>query len=512
MEPLLNSFADLLQPWPLLLLAIGVGLGIVVGAIPGLTATMLIALTLPLTFYMYSVDAITLLVGMYVGGISGGLITATLLRMPGTPASIMTTFDGFPLARKGQPGRALGLGIMASFIGGLISWCFLAGLSPPLAKLALRFGPWEYFTMVLMALVMLASLSQGSMIKGLLAGCLGVLFAMPGMDPSLGQMRLTFGFHDLDAGLKLLPVLIGAFAISQIIKDAIEVDWKPKMPTVSTRALAVGFRDFARHAANMVRSSVIGTWVGLLPGIGANIAAMLAYTTSKNLSKEPEKFGTGHEPGIVSAETANNASVGGAMIPLITMGIPGSVVDAILLGALIIHNMQPGPLLFTTNPEVAYGFITSYLIANFIMLIFMVAAVSYIAKVMYIPKAYLLSAVLVFCVIGTFALGNRFFDVWVMLAFGLIGFGLEYCKVPLGPFVIGFVLSPIAEEQLRSALMMSEGSFFDLFNRPVATIFVIVSLLSLLWPLYQEHLTRKQQRRIEALVNAGEAVRTDPPR
>ena len=497
MDAMLASFATLLQPWLLMLLALGVAMGIVVGAIPGLTATMLIALTLPLTFYMESVDAITLLVGMYVGGISGGLITATLLRMPGTPASIMTTFDGFPMARQGRPGRALGIGIASSFIGGLISWCFMAGLSPPLAKLALGFGPWEYFTMVLMALVMLASLAQGSMIKGLIAGCLGMLFAMPGMDPSLGRMRMTFGFHDLDAGLQLLPVLIGAFAISQIIKDAIEIDWKPKMAAVNRKGIVVRFSDVRAHGANLLRSSVIGTWIGLLPGIGANIASMMAYTTSKNLSREPEKFGTGHEPGIVSAETANNASIGGAMIPLITMGIPGSVVDAILLGALIIHNMQPGPLLFTTNPEVAYGFISAYLIANFIMFALMITFVVQIAKVMYIPKAYLLSAVLVFCVIGTFALGNRFFDVWVMLLFGLIGFGLEYCKVPLGPFVIGFVLSPIAEEQLRSALMMAEGNVFDVFTRPVATVFLAVSALSLMWPLYQENLMRKHRRRQE---------------
>ena len=493
MTEILASFDNLFSFMPLVLLTTGVSLGIIVGAIPGLTATMLIALTLPLTFYMDSVNAITLLVGMYVGGISGGLITATLLRMPGTPASIMTTFDGFPMARGGQPGRALGLGIMASFVGGLISWCFLAGLSPPLAKLALKFGPWEYFTMVLMALVMLASLAQGSMIKGLIAGCLGMVLAMPGMDPSLGQMRLTFGFHDLDAGLKLLPVLIGAFAISQIIKDAVEIDWKPKMMEVQRKGIMMGVKDFKTHGPNMVRSSVIGTWIGLLPGIGANIAAMLAYSTTKNLSKEPEKFGTGHEPGIISAETANNSSIGGAMIPLITMGIPGSVVDAILLGALIIHNMQPGPLLFTTNPEVAYGFISSYLIANIIMVVLMLGAVVQIAKVMYIPKSYLLAGVLVFCVIGTYALGNRFFDVWVMLVFGLIGFGLEYCKVPLGPFVIGFVLSPIAEEQLRSALMMSEGNLFDLFTRPVATVFVVVSVLSLLWPLYQERMIRRQR-------------------
>lgn len=506
MADMLASFAHLFSVQPFSLLALGVALGIVVGAIPGLTATMLIALTLPLTFYMQSVNAITLLVGMYVGGISGGLITATLLRMPGTPASIMTTFDGFPLARGGQPGRALGLGIASSFVGGLISWCFLAGLSPPLAKLALHFGPWEYFTMVLMALVMLASLARGSMIKGLIAGCLGMVLAMPGMDPSLGQMRLTFGFHDLDAGLKLLPVLIGAFAISQVIKDAVEIDWKPKMLAVRRKGILIGIRDFKTHSINMARSSVIGTWIGLLPGIGANIAAMMAYSTTKSLSKEPEKFGTGHEPGIVSAETANNASIGGAMIPLITMGIPGSVVDAILLGALIIHNMQPGPLLFQTNPEVAYGFISSYLVANFIMFVLMIGAIAYIAKVMYIPKAYLLSAVLVFCVIGSYALGNRFFDVWVMLVFGLIGFGLEYCKVPLGPFVIGFVLSPIAEEQLRSALMLSEGDFLDLFSRPMATLFVVVSVLSLLWPVYQGRAARRQR---EAAARRGGVGKTE---
>lgn len=492
---MLDSFVTLFSPNLLALLTLGVGLGIVVGAIPGLTSSMLIALTLPLTFYMKDVNAITLLVGMYVGGISGGQITATLLRMPGTPASIMTTFDGYPLARKGQPGRALGLGITSSFVGGLISWCILAALSPPLAKLALRFGPWEYFSMVLMALVMLASLSQGSMVKGLISGFLGMVMAMPGMDPSLGQMRLTFGFHQLDAGLHLLPVLIGTFAISQIIKDAIEIDWKPKMTAIDRKGILLGFKDFKQHGANMVRSSFIGTWIGLLPGIGANIASMMAYSTTKSLSDEPEKFGTGHEPAIVSAETANNSAIGGALIPLITMGIPGSVVDAILLGALIIHDLQPGPLLFTTNPEVAYGFISSYLLANFIMFILMLGAVMQIAKVIYIPKAYLLPAVLVFCVIGTFALNNRFFDVWIMILFGLIGFGLERCKVPLGPFVIGFVLSPIAEEQLRSALMMAQGDFFDLFRQPVATVFVIISVLSLLWPLYQQHLVRKQQKR-----------------
>ncbi|MEO1102608.1 MAG: tripartite tricarboxylate transporter permease [Pseudomonadota bacterium] len=479
---MLDAFLTLAQPWPLFYLLIGTALGIVVGSIPGLTATMLIALTLPLTFAMEPTHAMTLLIGQYVGGISGGLIAATLLRMPGTPASIMTTFDGFPMAQKGQGERALGLGVMASFIGGVISWVFLAALSPPLARLALTFGPWEYFTLVLMALVMLASLSQGSMVKGLIAACLGVLLATPGIDPSIGQLRLTFGVNDMAGGLNLLPVLIGTFAVSQIIKDVLTIDKPLPKVAVSRKGVRMGWRDFRMHGLNITRSGVIGTWIGLLPGIGGNIAAMMSYATARQVSKEPQKFGTGHEPGVVAAETANNASIGGALIPLITMGIPGSVTEAILIGALIIHNLQPGPLLFVTNPEIAYGVIASYLAANIVMVVLMLFSISYIAKIMYLPRSYLLTAILLFCVVGTFALNNRFFDVWVMLAFGIIGFCLERAKVPLGPFVIGFVLSPIAEEQLRAAAMSSGGDWTAIFERPFATTFLIVSILTLAWP------------------------------
>lgn len=488
-----EAFANLMAFWPLVYLTVGVVLGITVGSIPGLTASMLIALSLPLTFYMSSVDAMTLLIGMYVGGISGGLIAATLLRMPGTPASIMTTFDGFPMSQQGHGERALALGITASVVGGVISWIFLALLSPPLANLALKFGPWEYFTLVLMALVMLASLSQGSMVKGLIAACIGVVFAMPGIDPSIGQLRLTFGWDQLMGGLNLLPVLIGTFAISQILKDIINIDQRIERMSVGRRVQVRG-SDLITHGPNLVRSSLIGTWVGILPGIGGNIAAMMSYATARSVSKEPKKFGTGHEGGVVAAETANNASVGGALIPLITMGIPGSVVEAILIGALIIHNLQPGPLLFTTNPEVAYGVIASYLVANIIMVVIMLAAVGYIARLMYLPRAYLLTAILLFCVVGTFALNNRFFDVWVMLAFGLIGFGLEFAKVPLGPFVIGFVLSPIAEEQLRAGMMAAEGNALALFGRPFAATFFVISVLTLLWPLYQEWRQRQRAR------------------
>lgn len=475
-----DAFIALFTPNNMMFLFIGTALGIVVGAIPGLTASMLIALTLPLTFHMDPVSAVTLLIGEYVGGISGGLIMAILLRMPGTPSSIVTTFDGYPMAQKGQSERALALGIMASVVGGIISWGFLAGMSPSLARFALQFGPWEYFTLVLMALVMLAVLSQGSMVKGLLGAALGMSFALPGIDSSIGQARLTFGSDALLSGFGLLPVLIGAFAISQILRDSATPQSIGDMKLPS-RHLPIYRRDLS-YIPRLIRGSIIGTWIGLLPGIGGNIAALVSYSTEKQISREPEKFGTGYEPGVIAAESANNASIGGALIPLITMGIPGSVTEAILIGALTIHNLQPGPLLFQNAPEIAYGIIAAYFVANVLMLMLMWGLVRYIAQIVRLPRSGLMAVILVFCVTGSYAVNSSFVDVWVMIGFGVIGLGLEYCKVPLGPFVIGFVLSPIAEEQLRASLMMSDGNLAEIMTRPYALLFLALAVITIAWP------------------------------
>jgi putative tricarboxylic transport membrane protein len=488
---MIDAFTLLFAFDNLLFLVIGTALGIVVGAIPGLTASMLIALTLPLTFHMDPVSAVTLLIGEYVGGISGGLIMAILLRMPGTPASIVTTFDGYPMAQKGLGERALALGIMASVVGGIISWGFLAGMSPSLARFALQFGPWEYFTLVLMALVMLAVLSQGSMVKGLLGATLGMAFALPGIDSSIGQARLTFGNDALLAGFGLLPVLIGAFAISQILRDSATRQDTSDMK-LPDRHLPI-YRSDLRHMPRLIRGSVIGTWIGLLPGIGGNIAALMSYSTEKQLSREPEKFGTGHEPGVIAAESANNASIGGALIPLITMGIPGSVTEAILIGALTIHNLQPGPLLFQNAPEIAYGIIAAYLVANLLMLMMMWGAVRYIAQIVRLPRSGLMAVILVFCVTGSYAVNSSFTDVWVMIAFGVIGLGLEYCRVPLGPFVIGFVLSPIAEEQLRASLMMSDGNVAEILTRPYALLFLALAVATVASPALARRLAERKR-------------------
>lgn len=487
MDAFLSATGHILTPMPFMWCLLGTALGIVVGAIPGLSGSMLITMTVPLTFFMASYyDALILLVAMYVGSVSGGLISATLLRMPGTPASIMTTLDGYPMAQRGEPGRALGFGIMASFVGGVISWIFLISLSPTLADWAVTFGPWEYFTMVMMALVLIASLTQGSMIKGLLSGVLGMLASMPGVDPSTGMLRLTFGIDEWANGFTLLPVLLGVFVVSQVLKYIINIESKVELIEASNRGIFMTLKDWKRQAVNLVRSSIIGTWIGILPGIGASIGSICAYTAAKNMSRTPEKFGTGFEDGIVSAEAANNATIGGALVPLVTMGIPGSVIDAILIGALLLHNLQPGPLLFVTDPEVPYTIISTHFIANIVMLVMMLASVRWIARIMTVPTAFLMPVILMFCIIGSFSLQNRMFDMWVALGFGVFGFLMERIRIPLAPFVIGFILAGLAESELRSGLMASAGSIEPLFTRPIAATFLAVSVFMLVWSFWRE--------------------------
>lgn len=496
MGELFTALGVVFTPLPFLYTTLGVFLGITVGAIPGLTGAMLIALTLPLTYYMEPTNAVILLVAMYVGAISGGLITATLLRMPGTPAAVMTTFDGYPMARGGRPGRALGLGIAASFVGGLVSWVFLLLLAEPLSIIATRFGPFDYFSLILMAMVLIASVSEGSMVKGLIAGLLGMLVSMPGVDPSTGQPRLTWDWYMLNGGLKLLPVLIGVFAVSQIITDILEINRRVERVELSRKGILMSLRDWKTQAVNLLRSSLIGTWVGILPGVGASIGSVISYTAAKNMSKTPEKFGTGSEEGIVASEAANNATVGGALIPLIAMGIPGSVIDAILIGALMIHSIQPGPTLFIHHADVVWAMIAACLVANILMFVIMTGSVGFISRLMYLPRSFLLPVVVVFCVIGSYALNNTMFDVWVMLIFGVIGFVMERAKMPLGPFVIGFVLAPLGEAKLRSGLMMTAGGIEPLFTRPLSLSFLIIALALLVWPFFSEWRQRRKRANV----------------
>ena len=487
-----SAFAYLFSVQGILLMVVGTVLGITVGAIPGLTGAMLIALTLPLTFSMDPVAAFILLVSMYVGAVSGGLITATLLRMPGTPASIMTTLDGYPMAKAGRPGRALGLGITASFVGGLISWAFLISLSRPIALYSTKLGPFDFFSLVLMALVLIASIGGKSLSRSFFSAACGIFAALPGVDKATGGLRLTFGFEELNGGLKLLPVLIGMFAISQIISDISRIKERiDVIPVTKRRDMLFRWHDWKVQAVNLLRSSVIGTWIGILPGIGANIGSVTAYSAARSMAspEEQKKFGKGSETAVVAAESANNATIGGALIPMISLGIPGSVIDAILLGALLVHGLQPGPLLFQQNPTMVYTIIGTTLISNIFMFIFMIFAVKYLARLATVPRGFLMPVILVFCIIGSFALATRMFDVWTMLLFGLLGFGFERFKIPLAPFVIGFVLAPIAEENLLTGLMASNGSYLPLVQRPISLLFVTISFILLTVSIYKQYQT-----------------------
>jgi len=483
MPDLFSSLLYIATPLPFILCLVGVFLGIIVGAIPGFSGAMLIALTIPVTFFMENTSSMVLLISMYVGSVSGGLISATLLRMPGTPSSIMTTMDGYPMAQKGQAARALGLGITASFVGGLVSWFFLYFLSPVLAIWGTKFGPWESFSMAVMALALIASLSSASLLKGLLSAAMGVLVSLPGMDNSTGQLRLTFGFSELNSGFDLVPVLLGIFVFSQVFKDVSKRGGPVQVLATDTKSIFMSLRDWKDQAVNMVRSSLIGTWIGFLPGVGGSVASIVAYSVARNCSKTPEKFGTGFADGIVASEASNNASIGGALIPLVTLGIPGSTVDAILIGALLLHNLQPGPMLFVTNPEIIYTIIATAFVANIVMFFMMSGMVRRIARLSSIPSSLMMPVIVLCCLLGAISINNSVFDVWVTLAFGLLGYAMNYFKIPHGPFVIGFILAELAESSLRTALMASAGSMEPLLHRPVALIFLTVTVFMLYYSL-----------------------------
>ncbi len=479
LQLILTGFSEVLSPLTVLLIAGGVLLGIVFGSIPGLSATMAIALCLPMTYGMVPINGMALLVGLYIGGISGGLVAAILLRIPGTPSSVATCFDGYPLAAKGQAGKALGVGIFFSFLGTIFGVLVLMLVSPLLARFALKFSFYEYFAVGVFSMTMMAGLISGSIVKGLASGAIGLLFAMIGAAPIDGLPRLTFGFHALDGGFDILPVLIGLFAISEILKSARERNAKKPTLLQDFRIKGFGFTfaEFRSQIFNFFRSAVIGTGIGILPGIGGGTSNILAYSAAKNGSKYPEKFGTGIIDGIVASETANNATIGGALVPLLTLGIPGDAATALLLGGLTIHGLNPGPLLFDKEAELVYGIFAICLIANLMMLLFEYGGIKVFARILLVPKYILMPIIMVLCVVGAYGLNSRLFDVWAILLFGVLAYVLEKFGFPLTPIILGFILGPMIETNLRRGLIASKGSYLPFLTHPISAVFLAISLI-----------------------------------
>ncbi|MCM2339840.1 tripartite tricarboxylate transporter permease [Rhodoferax sp.] len=471
------------------LIFFGTVVGIIFGAIPGLTATMAVALFLPITYTLGATAGIALLVALYIGGVSGGLISAILLKIPGTPASVATVFDGGPMMEKGEGAKALGVGIFYSFVGTMLSIVALIFIAPTLAKIALAFGPHEYFAIAIFSLTLIVSLATGSMVKGLFSGLLGFAFSTVGIAPVDAVQRFTLGLTELNGGFDILPVLIGLFAISEIIKVAEEVKTETHVSISIVKLKGFGFsiKEFFEQGWNMIRSALIGTGIGILPGIGSGTSNIVSYMVAKKQSKHPEKFGTGVIDGIVASETAACSSVGGAMIPLLTLGIPGDTVTAMLLGGFMIHGIQPGPLLFISQGPLVYSIFIAMVVSAFIMLFAELYGVRVFVKLLDIPKHILLPIILVLCFVGAFGLGNRIFDVGVIVFFGLLGYGFVKFGVPQTPFIIGLILGPMAETNLRRGLMLSDNNFMDFLTKPIAGTFLGLAAASVVWHVVQAH-------------------------
>lgn len=482
-----NAFLSVCQPVSLLLMVAGVAIGIIFGSIPGLSAAMAVALMLPITFTLTPSLGMNLLVAVYIGGISGGCISAILLNMPGTASSIATTFDGHPMAMKGEAMKALGIAIVFSFMGSIFSFIILTFFSPLLADVALKFTPAENFGICFFALTMVAILSSGNMVKGLLAGMLGLVFSMIGMSPIDGTARFTFGSRNLMAGFDTLTTLIGIFAVADILITAESMNKKAgeTIPVKKVKGFGFSMKEFVGFLPNFVRSALIGTGIGILPGIGGSTSGMLAYVTAKNTSKHPEEFGKGCPDGIVATESANNATIGGAMIPLLVLGIPGDGVTAMMLGGFLIHGLAAGPLLFVKNADVVYGIFAACMVCALIMLLVEWTCIKGFVQVLKVPKHILLPLILVLCAVGAYATNNRIFDVQSIMIFGIVGYLYHKLKLPTTPFVLCFLIGEMLETYLRRGLMLYK-SFGAFFTRPIFDVFFFIAIAILCWSVFKE--------------------------
>lgn len=482
MEALLSGMDQLFTISTMISMVLGVTAGVIASAIPGFTITMAIVLTLPLTFTMGPLQGVATMLAVYVGGYTGGLISAALLGIPGTPSSVATTFDAFPMARNGEPGRALALGIWASFFGALVSVVVLILAAPPLAMIAVKLGAWEYFSLIIFAMTVVASLVGKSMLKGLMTGLLGLFIATVGADPMMGVARFTFDTDLLANGFPFLVVLIGIFAVSQLLSEVEDADGtrqgKALIPDDVRFEPLIALKETLSYPVNLMRSSLVGVFIGAVPGAGGSIANLLAYDQAKRASKVPETFGNGTPEGVIASESGNSATSGGGLIPMIALGIPGSAVDAVLMASLMVHGIGVGPRLIMDHGDLVYGMFMAMMVAATMVLIICLFSMRFFLRVTEVPKSIIVPVVLVCCVIGAFALNNRVTDVYLLLGVGICGYVLSKLNYPLAPLVLGVILGPIAETNLRRALM-SDENWTLFFTRPISLALLALAALSI---------------------------------
>ncbi|MDD3942578.1 MAG: tripartite tricarboxylate transporter permease [Sphaerochaetaceae bacterium] len=462
----------------------GTGVGVIIGALPGLTASMGIILLLPLVYRLPASVSLVMLCGLFCGGMYGGSISAILLKTPGSPSAAATLLDGYPLCEQGKAGKALGISTISSFIGGLISTICLILIAPELAKVALKFQAADYFSLSIFGLSIMASSSGKNVVKGVIAGCIGLLASCVGIDTIVGVNRLTFNNMHLAGGFTLLPVLIGVFAISEVLTQVQSINEMKTIGVQTVGSILPSWIDIKSILPSALVGGVLGVFIGIVPGTGGAIACFLAYNLAQKFAKDRHLFGQGALSGVAAPESANNATTGGALIPMLCLGVPGDVVTSVMLGALILIGVRPGPLLFVENVDIVYSIFSGMIIIQFLMLGFGLLSSRYAPAILKVPNTLLMPIIIVLCVVGSFSLNNSLYDVTVALSFGVLGYFMKRWGYPGAPLVLGIILGPMAEENLNRALLVSNNSWAILLQRPISLTFLILAAGSIILSIY----------------------------
>jgi len=482
METFLVAASEFTDPYLIFVILAGTVGGVLVGAMPGLSSTMATALLLPFTLTMQPIPAIALLSALYCAGTFGGSITAILVNAPGAPPAAATAFDGYPLAQQGRAGLALGIATISSTIGGIFSIIVLIVAAPMLARIAYDFGPPEYFALALFGLSMLASISGESAFKNLLGGAFGVLLATVGMDFTTGVDRFTFGFYELTEGIHFIPVMIGLFAGAEFLTQSNSLD-RVTVRAVLEAVKLPGWADFRKTLGTVARSCGIGAFIGVLPAEGGTVAAMIGYNEAKRWARDKSRFGHGDIRGIAGPETANNAATGAAMVPTLALGIPGSATTAVILAALLVHGLRPGPHLFNETPTLLYGIFIAMLLANLMFMGLGLLGAKLFARVTLIPTRFLWPAVFILACIGSYALNQSIMDVWIMVIAGVGGFFLKRYGFSAAPIIMGLILGELVESSLKQSLIIFDHNWLRFFERPIVVVFVLLTIFSMVMPL-----------------------------
>jgi len=472
-----SGLAFVLRPSAFLFMVFGTFMGVVIGALPGLSGSTGIILLLPLVYRLPKDVALVMLCGLFCGSMYGGSIAAILINTPGTPSASATVLDGYPMCLEGKAGKALGISAVSSFIGGLVSSICLIMIAPQLAKIALKFQAPDYFALSLFGLTIMASTDK-DVVKGLISGMIGLLISTVGVDDISGMNRFTFGSMQLLRGFQLLPVLIGVFALSEVMMQLESGNERGGANTQRIGRIWPTREDFKGFWMAALVGSAIGVFIGIIPGTGGSIACFLAYNVAKRLSKDPERFGKGAMEGVAAPEAANNGTTGGALIPMLCLGIPGDVVTSVMLGALILIGVRPGPQLFTESPDIVYAIFAGMFVIQFLMLGMGMVCAKYSPAILKVPAKLLMPIIAVLCIVGSYSLGNNLFDVRIALIFGVVGFFMKKFKYPGAPLVLGVILGPIAEQNLNRALLISHNNYAVFFTRPISLMFLIFSVVS----------------------------------